>query len=257
MKTYNGYLIDLDGTMYRGNEPIETAKEFVNTLHKKGIPFVFVTNNSSRTQEDISLKLNNMGVRSTPEQVVTSAVATAIYLSGLKKGASCYVIGEEGLHEALENEGLVITETDDCDFVVMGIDRNVTYEKFAKACLAIRKGAKFIATNSDKAIPTERGLLPGNGSLVSVVSVSTGAAPVIIGKPELIIMKAAVSKLALDKEGIAMIGDNYDTDIRAGINAGMDTIMVFTGVTTVEELPGLEVKPTYKIESLREWMALI
>lgn len=257
MKKYKGYLIDLDGTMYRGNEPIEAAREFVNHLHNKKIPYVFVTNNSSRTQEDISLKLNNMGVPSTPEQVVNSSAATAIYLNGLKKGASCYVIGEEGLQVALEDEGLLITEEDNCDFVVMGIDRNVTYEKYTKACLAIRKGATFIATNNDKAIPTERGLLPGNGALVSVVTVSTGAKPIIIGKPESIIMEAALSKLVLNKEDIAMIGDNYDTDICAGINAGMDTIMVFTGVTSVEELPDLKIKPTYHVSSLQEWMEFI
>jgi 4-nitrophenyl phosphatase len=257
LKNYQGYLIDLDGTMYRGNEPIETAAKFVNKLHKKGIPYVFVTNNSSKTEEDISLKLNRMGVPSTPEQVVTSGVAAAMYLSGLEKEARCYVIGEEGLHEALNNVGLKITEEDDCDFVVMGIDRHVTYEKYAKACLAIRKGATFIATNSDKAIPTERGFLPGNGALTSVITVSTGAVPVMIGKPESIIMEAALSKLSLDKKDIAMIGDNYDTDIRAGINAEMDTIMVFTGVTTAEELTGLKVKPTYYIESLKEWMEFI
>lgn len=257
MKKYKGYLIDLDGTMYRGNEPIEAAREFVSHLHNRKIPYVFVTNNSSEPQEGVSNKLNKMGIPANPEQVVTSSTATAIYLKGLKQGARCFVIGEAGLYTTLEMEGFELTDEPYCDYVIMGIDRNITYEKYARACLAVRNGAAFIATNSDTAIPTERGLLPGNGAMTSVISVSTGVMPAVIGKPEPIIMEAAVSKLALDKEKIAMIGDNYHTDIRAGINAGMDTIMVLTGVTQAEDLPGLEEKPTYHVESLREWMAFI
>ncbi|GAB3803598.1 TIGR01457 family HAD-type hydrolase [Virgibacillus kimchii] len=257
MKKYKGYLIDLDGTMYRGTEPIESAVEFVNELHNREIPYMFITNNSSKTREAISQKLNDMGVPSTAEQVVTSSVAAAMYLKGLNQGASCYLIGEEGLHESLKEEGFVITEDDNCDFVVVGIDRNITYEKYAKACLAIRKGAAFLITNSDKAIPTERGLLPGNGALSSVITVSTGVKPMAVGKPESVIMEAAISKLGMNKENIAMIGDNYDTDIQAGIRAGIDTIMVFTGVTQEEELPGLVEMPTYHVEDLREWVHFI
>jgi 4-nitrophenyl phosphatase len=254
MKNYKGYLIDLDGTMYRGDELIESAGEFVKELHKKNTPYLFITNNSSRTQEAISQKLNGMGVPSSPEQVVTSSVAAAMYLKGLKQGASCYVIGEEGLYETLQDEGFVITEEAHCDFVVMGIARNITYEKYAKACLAIRNGADFLITNSDKAIPTERGLLPGNGALSSVITVSTGINPIVVGKPEPVIMEAALSKLALNKEDIVMIGDNYDTDIWAGIQAGIDTIMVFTGITQKEEMAKLKVKPTYHVTDLGEWM---
>lgn len=257
MLKYKGYLIDLDGTMYRGSEPIKSARDFVKKLHKNGTPYMFITNNSSRSQKDISQKLNHMGVPATQEQVVTSSVAAAMYLKGLNQGASCYLLGEKGLHEALEDEGFSITDDDNCDFVVMGIDRHITYEKYAKACLAIRKGAAFIVTNSDTAIPTERGLLPGNGALSSVIAVSTGVEPIAVGKPEPVIMEAALSKLGLEKTDIAMIGDNYHTDIRAGINAGIDTIMVFTGVTREEELPGLEKKPTHHVADLREWMAFI
>ncbi|GAB3047685.1 TIGR01457 family HAD-type hydrolase [Virgibacillus ainsalahensis] len=256
MKNYSGYLIDLDGTMYQGINPIDGAADFVDALHRKKIPYLFVTNNSSATQEKVSSKLNKMGIKSTPKNVVTTSLATAKFIKERKSDARCYVIGEEGIHAALEGQGLTITE-EDCDFVVVGIDRQVTYEKFAKACMNVRNGATFISTNSDVAIPTERGLLPGNGSLTSVVTVSTGIEPIFIGKPEAIIMEEALDMLGLSKEETLMVGDNYHTDIVAGINAGIDTLMVFTGVTPFEEFSGLPVKPTYHVQHLKEWIEKI
>ncbi len=253
MRNYKGYLIDLDGTMYRGTEAIAGAAEFINELHRKEIPYLFVTNNSSKAAEDVSNKLNTMGIKAEPNQVVTSALATANYIKSIKERAACFVIGETGLLEALEASGAIITDSD-CDFVVMGIDRQITYEKYTKACLTIRNGAKLIATNSDVAIPTERGLLPGNGALASVVSVSTGEKPLYIGKPEPIIMEEALKLLGLSKEETLMVGDNYHTDISAGIRAGIDTLMVFTGVTPFEDLETLEVPPTYYVHQLTEWL---
>ncbi|WP_010647337.1 TIGR01457 family HAD-type hydrolase [Oceanobacillus massiliensis] len=253
MKKYKGYLIDLDGTMYRGTESIEGAAEFVDELSGKGIPYLFVTNNSSKTQEDVSNKLNSMGIAASPDQVVTTSLATANYIRSRKENARCFVIGEEGLVQALESAGMTIAESE-CDFVVTGIDRQVTYEKFTKACLEVRNGARFISTNSDIAIPTERGLLPGNGALTSVVTVSTGQSPTFIGKPEAIIMEEALAILGLAKEETLMVGDNYHTDITAGIHAGMDTLMVFTGVTPFEELERLSIPPTHYVHDLREWI---
>ena len=133
----------------------------------------------------------------------------------------------------------------------MGIDREITYEKLAVACLAVRNGAVFISTNGDIALPTERGFMPGNGAMTSVISVSTRTKPIFIGKPESIIMEQALRVLGTKKEETLMIGDNYDTDIRAGMNAGMDTLLVHTGVTTKELLSGYEQKPTYVMDSLR------
>lgn len=253
MKNYKGYLIDLDGTMYRGAEPIEAAREFVHRLVDKNIPYLFVTNNSSKTPEAVSDSLNQMGISCTSRQVITSSLATAKFIDREKKNASCYVIGEEGIISALKENGLKITD-ENPDYVVVGLDRNISYEKYAKAVIAVRDGATFISTNGDVAIPMERGLLPGNGALTSVVTVNTGVDPIFIGKPEKIIMKEAISVLGLPKEEILMIGDNYNTDIRAGINAGIDTLMVFTGVTPFEELPYLEVQPTHHVHSLHQWM---
>lgn len=253
MKDYQGYLVDLDGTMYQGNERIHAAKEFVEFLHEKGLPHLFLTNNSSKTQLEVANKLNDMGIRATEEHIFTSSMATASYIANQNKQASVYVIGENGLHVALQDKGLIITK-DNPDFVVVGIDREITYEKLAKACLFVRSGAAFVSTNSDIAIPTERGLVPGNGAITSVITVSTGVEPVFIGKPEPIIMEQALKALGLSHDEMLMVGDNYHTDIMAGIQAGVDTLMVFTGVTPFADYPGLPKKPTYHVQDLSEWI---
>ncbi|WP_102345008.1 TIGR01457 family HAD-type hydrolase [Bacillus sp. Marseille-P3661] len=253
MKQYAGYLIDLDGTMYRGKERIEEAVHFVNMLKQKDVPYLFVTNNSSRTPEQVAAKLISMEIPATTEQVFTSSMATANFIAAENNHASVYFIGEEGLEYALKQAGLTVVD-ENPDYVVMGIDREITYEKLAKGCLYIRAGAKYIATNSDIAIPTERGFLPGNGALSSVLTVSTGVQPLLIGKPEAIIMELALNTLGTTKEETLMIGDNYNTDILAGIHAGIDTLLVHTGVTTKEHLKTYEIQPTYVINSLEEWL---
>lgn len=252
-KQYKGYLIDLDGTMYRGNEPIEAAAAFVDALNEKGIPYLFLTNNSTSTPAAVSEKLNLMDIKSTPEHVFTSSLATAKYIKQKKSNARCFIVGETGLSTALEGEGLAISDGD-ADYVIVGLDRSITYEKLAKACLAVREGAAFISTNSDIAIPTERGLLPGNGALTSVITVSTGKQPTFIGKPETIIMDEALNVLGLSRQETLMVGDNYHTDILAGIHSGVDTLMVFTGVTPYVDYATLVEKPTYYVQSLQEWI---
>lgn len=256
MKQYKGYLIDLDGTMYRGEEQIEEASRFIEVLKEKGIPYLFVTNNSTRRPEQVAEKLNRFNIPTTKEQVFTTGNATANYIKEQKENASVYMIGEEGLAFALEEVGLKITD-DNPDFVVSGLDRDINYEKLAKACLAVRNGATFISTNADIALPTERGLLPGNGSLTSVIAVSTTVKPIFIGKPESIIMEQALKVLGVPKEDTLMVGDYYDTDILAGINTGIDTLLVHTGVTTKEMLSNYDQQPTYSVHSLEEWLQYI
>lgn len=256
LKTYKGYLIDLDGTMYRGKERIDAASPFIHALIDKDIPYLFVTNNSSLTQQDVVDKLETMAIPSTPNHIMTSSMATAKYIHHQQASARCMVIGERGLYDAFEKEDLQIVD-DACDYVVIGIDRHLTYEKLAKACLAVRGGAKLISTNSDAAIPTERGLVPGNGALTSVVSVSTGVEPTFIGKPEPIIMEQALTMLGVPKEDVIMVGDNYETDISAGIRSGIDTLMVFTGVTPFSMYEKLKTKPTHYVNDLYEWITYI
>ncbi|MGK9044964.1 TIGR01457 family HAD-type hydrolase [Mammaliicoccus vitulinus] len=252
MKDYKGYLIDIDGTMYKGSEIIEGAIEFIEYLNKHHKDYLFVTNNSSKTPAEVAEKLNNMGFNTSSEHVITSAMATAGYISETSPGASVYMVGGSGLNTSLSEAGLVIKEDEHVDYVVMGLDVNISYEKLSVACLAVRNGAKFISTNKDVSIPNERGFLPGNGSLTSVVSVSTGQTPIFIGKPETIIMEQAIEKIGLSKEECVMIGDLYDTDILAGINSGIDTLHVQTGVTSLEEINKKEMLPTYSVKNLFE-----
>ncbi|TCN26918.1 TIGR01457 family HAD-type hydrolase [Mesobacillus foraminis] len=252
MRKYKGYLIDLDGTMYRGTERIEAASDFVKRLADKQISYLFVTNNSSRTPSQVAAKLRAFDIPAAEEQVFTTSQATANYIFEKKQDATVYVIGEEGLKSAILEKGLK-ESGENAEFVAMGIDRDISYEKLSVACLAVRNGATFISTNGDIAIPTERGLMPGNGSLTSVVSVSTQTKPIFIGKPESIIMDQALKVLGTNKEETLMVGDYYDTDILAGINAGMDTLLVHTGVTTRELLEGYDIKPTYSVDTLDEW----
>ncbi|QNU02895.1 TIGR01457 family HAD-type hydrolase [Peribacillus butanolivorans] len=252
MKSYKGYLIDLDGTMYRGTEQIAEAAGFINELIKRDIPYLFVTNNSSRTPAQVADKLRSLGISTEDDQVFTTSMATANYIAEQKEGASVYVVGEEGIIEALKEKGMNLVD-ESPDFLVMGIDRGVNYEKLSKACLAVRNGAVFISTNGDIAIPTEQGLLPGNGALTSVVSVSTQVQPIFIGKPESVIVEQALRVLGVRKEETIMVGDNYDTDILAGLNAGIDTLLVHTGVTTKERLEQYEKQPTYVVDTLDLW----
>jgi len=255
MKKYNGYLIDLDGTMYRGNEKIEAAAEFIDDLNAQQIPYLFLTNNSTSTQIEVAEKLKRMDIKATADQVFTSSLATAKYIKEEKEQARCFVIGERGLSDALVDEGHVLIDSEEkCDYVVMGLDRQITYEKLATACLAIRNGATFISTNGDVAIPTERGFLPGNGSLTSVVHISTGKQPIFIGKPEAIIMEQALYTLGVNKAETIMVGDNYDTDILAGMHAKIDTLLVFTGITSYEAYQKMTRQPTHHVRNLSEWI---
>ena len=233
---YEGYLIDLDGTIYRGSEPIPAGRRFVEQLQARQIPFLFLTNNTTKT----------------PETVYTATLATIDYLNDANKGKKVYVIGEPGLIEPILAAGYV-WEEETPDYVVVGLDTDVTYEKFVVATLAIQKGATFIGTNPDKNIPTERGLLPGAGSVIAMIEASTQQKAIYIGKPEAIIMEKAVETLGMEKANVLMVGDNYTTDILAGINNGIDTLLVLSGFTQKADVPTLPVPPTYLVDSLDEW----
>lgn len=255
MKQYKAYLIDLDGTMYMGTDEIDGATQFIDYLNKEQIPHLFVTNNSTKTPEQVVEKLREMNIDGKAEEVVTSALATAEVIAEEKPGATVYMIGGSGLKTALTEAGLKVIDDEHVDYVVIGLDDTVTYDKLATATLAVRNGAKFISTNPDVSIPKERGFLPGNGAITSVVSVSTGVTPLFVGKPQTTIMNKALEILDLDKSEVAMVGDLYDTDIMSGINVGMDTIHVQTGVTSLEEIQTKDVPPTYSFKDLNEVIA--
>ncbi|RXT05737.1 TIGR01457 family HAD-type hydrolase [Ammoniphilus sp. CFH 90114] len=252
MKAYSAYLIDLDGTMYRGNQVIEEAPGFIQWLNEQGIPFLFLTNNSSLTPQRVAHKLGLMGITCGPEHVYTTSMAAAHYISSTLSSHRVYAIGEAGLIEALQQEGCELAE-EQPEVVVVGIDREITYEKMAKASLAIQGGAHFLSTNSDRAIPTERGLVPGNGALTAAISVACGKEPQYIGKPESLFVHLALEKLGVNAENVLLVGDNLQTDIAAGVQAQVDTLLVYTGITRPEDLELQAIKPTYAVDHLKEW----
>lgn len=241
----------MDGTVYRGNEVIPEASVFINSFQGKDIDIYYVTNNSSMTAERFQAKLLRMGIHASTDQIMTSSIAAATYCKQHFEGAKVMMIGEEGLEQALRSEGFVITD-ENPDVVVVGIDRNITYEKLSNAALSIRNGAHFIATNGDKAFPTERGLVPGNGSFVKLLETATDREATIVGKPEPYMLEF-IQQRGYPKEDMVMIGDNYDTDIQAGIRFGIDTIHVSGGVTDRATVLKKDIQPTYLFDSLTDW----
>jgi len=253
MDKYKAICLDLDGTVYRGTEPISEAVSFIGNMQQNGIDPYFITNNSSMTRVQLREKLASFGIIADSDRIMTSAIAAAKYCKENYSGASVMMIGEKGLEEALASEGIAITATNP-DVVILGIDRSITYAKLADACLALRGGAHFIATNSDKAFPTERGLVPGNGSFVTLMESATGVLPLFVGKPEPHMLEFIQVENGFRKEEMVMIGDNYDTDIQAGIRFGIDTIHVAGGVTSPKEVLLKSQQPTYSYQTLLDWI---
>lgn len=253
MKKYKLYLIDLDGTIYTGDKPIKYSKEFISYLEENEIDYLFITNNSTKTEIEVVEKLKNMGIITSTKRVYTSALAAAEY--AYNKGYNrVHVIGEKGLRNGVQNKGIEIVNHDEAEAVIVGLDRNLTYEKLSNASFALQREIPFIATNPDKLLPTEEGMRPSNGGQVKFLEFATSRKATIIGKPSSIIMELAIEKFGYDKEDIVMVGDNYGTDIMSGINIGIDTLHVNTGVTSKEEVKNKEKQPTYSIENLKEFL---
>ena len=250
VKQYKLYLIDLDGTIYNGDKKIKYAKEFVDYLNTNNIDYLFLTNNSTRQPKEVAEHLKKFDIDTSEEHVFTSSDATKIYLKG-KGYKTLYVIGESALKNTLSSFNQ--KENEDCvDAVVVGLDRKLSYDKLTIATRAILKGAELIGTNPDTLLPTANGFMPSNGGQVKYLEYATSTPATFIGKPSKIIMESAINLFSYGKDEIVMIGDNYDTDIMAGINGGIDTIHVQTGVTSVEDLESKAHKPTYSIKNLFE-----
>lgn len=251
--TYKGYLIDLDGTLYKGKDRIPAGERFIERLQDKGIPYLLVTNNTTRTPEMVQEMLANQFNIVTPlETIYTATMATVDYMNDMARGKTAYVIGETGLKTAIA-QAAYTEDVENPAYVVVGLDSKVTYDKLATATLAVQKGALFIGTNPDLNIPTERGLMPGAGSLVALIEAATRIQPVFIGKPNAIIMNKALEILNIDRKDALMVGDNYLTDIMAGIQNDIASLLVTTGFTAVEEVPTLPIQPSHVIASLEEW----
>ena len=251
--TYQGYLIDLDGTIYKGKSRIPAGERFIARLQERGIPYLLVTNNTTRTPEMVQNMLaSQFNVKTPLETIYTATMATVDYMNDMKRGKTAYVIGEKGLKDAIAQAGYQ-EDIEHPAYVVVGLDTDLTYEKLAIATLAIQKGAMFIGTNPDLNIPTERGLMPGAGSLINLLQSATRVEPVIIGKPKAIIMNKSLDVLGVTRHEAVMVGDNYLTDIMAGIKNDIATLLVTTGFTKPEEVPNLPVQPDHVLASLDEW----
>ena len=251
MKNYTSYCFDLDGTVYRGSTVIPEAREFIHFLRAQGIRPFYVTNNAKMTQQQIYEKLSGMGIELERDHIMTSAIATAKYIAKYYPNETAFIIGETGLYEALEQEGIPIVE-DHAQLVVQGLDTTLNYEKMELAGYQLQNGAKFIATNGDLKIPKERGFVPGNGSLVRLLAEVSNVEPISIGKPEPHMLAALQETFQLEKSRMIMIGDNYETDILAGIHFGIDTCHVNTGVSPTEQVRMQKLKPTYYVPTLEE-----
>lgn len=253
MEHYKTICFDLDGTVYKGQQAIPESVAFIHTIQRLGIEPYFITNNSSRSISEQQQKLERLGITTTEQHIMTSAIAASNYCAQHFKGKTVQMIGETGLREALLAEEITLVESDG-EVVVMGIDHEITYDKLASVCLAIRNGAQFLSTNGDRALPNELGLVPGNGAFTELVKASTGVTPTVLGKPSSFILEIVQQRSGASKEEMIMIGDNYDTDILSGIRYGIDTIHLQGGVTSLEEVLAKPEKPTYMFKTLAEWV---
>lgn len=229
-------IIDMDGVLWRGDAPIGDLPATFDRIRERGLKFVFATNNGTRTSEQYITRLKSFGVDVEPWQVITSAQAAAfMLLQKFPRGTKVFMIGGEGVRVALEESGfelLPLEQAQDAEAVMMGLDREITFQKMCEATLLVRKGIPFYATNPDKTFPTPRGEIPGAGAWLSVVITATGVQPVIAGKPFPYLMELALEKLGTSKAETLVLGDRLDTDIAAGQAVGCPTALVLSGVST-------------------------
>lgn len=246
-----GFLIDMDGVLYRGTELIPGADRFIRELCRRHVPFRFLTNNSQRTRRDVVAKLARLGLDVSDEHVFTSAMATARFLAQQKPGGTAYVIGEGGLLTALHQHGYAVVDHDP-DYVVVGEGRTFNLELVEAAVRMILGGAKLIATNMDPNCPTQNGLRPGCGAMVAMLETATGVKAFSVGKPSPVMMRAARKELGLSTDETAMIGDTMETDILGGAQLGFHTVLVLSGGTKADDLPRYAYRPDTVVPSVAE-----
>jgi len=230
----HSWLMDMDGVLVREEQAIPGADRFLARLSELGTPFLVLTNNSIYTRRDLAARLAASGLRVPEEAIWTSALATARFLQDQRPGGSAFVIGEAGLTTALHDAGYTLTERAP-DYVVLGETRTYSFERITRAIRLIAGGARFIATNPDATGPSVDGPLPATGSVAALISRATGVEPYFVGKPNPLMMRSALNAIDAHSETAAMIGDRMDTDIVSGLEAGMETVLVLTGVTTRED----------------------
>jgi NagD protein len=250
-KPVESWLTDMDGVLVHEGQPVPGAPEFVNRLRASGKPFLILTNNSIYTARDLQARLTRMGFDVPESAIWTSALATAQFLSDQRPGGTAYVIGEAGLTTALHDAGYTLSERSP-DYVVLGETRTYSFERITSAIRLVLGGARFIATNPDPTGPSAGGPLPATGSVAALISRATGVDPYFVGKPNPLMMRSALNAIDAHSETTAMIGDRMDTDIVAGLEAGLHTILVLSGVTARAEAERFPFRASRTLESVAE-----
>jgi 5'-nucleotidase len=250
-RVISSWLMDMDGVLVQEQQAVPGAQEFLVRLRELGLPFLVLTNNSIYTQRDLAARLGRTGLDVPEESIWTSALATAQFLDDQRPRGSAFVIGESGLTTALHSVGYTLTERDP-DYVVLGETRTYSFERITQAIRLIAAGSRFIATNPDNVGPTPDGLLPATGSVAALISRATGVDPYYVGKPNPLMMRSALNAIEAHSESTAMVGDRMDTDVVSGLEAGLETILVLTGVTTPGEIERYSYRPSRVVDSVAD-----
>lgn len=249
IKSKIGFICDMDGVIYHGNKILDGVAEFVNWMIDNNKKFVFLTNSPERTPHELSMKLQRMGLDVSASHFYTSAMATAEFLNSQKPGCTAYVIGEAALSKALYDVGIYMNDVNP-DYVVVGETRTYSFEKIEKAIELVNKGARLIGTNPDITGPTERGVMPATGALIAPIEIATNKKAYFVGKPNPVMLRHGLRKLGCHSEEIAFIGDRMDTDIIAGIESNVDTVLVLSGVTAREDIDNYPYRPRYVLDGV-------
>jgi NagD protein len=250
-KTISYWLTDMDGVLVHEGVPVPGAGEFIGKLGASGKPFLVLTNNSIYTARDLRARLVRVGIDVPERAIYTSALATAQFLNNQRPDGTAYVIGEAGLTTALHDVGYVLTDHDP-DYVVLGETRTYSFEAITRAIRLINGGARFICTNPDPVGPSNEGVLPAVGSVAALMSKATGVDPYFIGKPNPMMMRSALNTIEAHSETTAMIGDRMDTDVLCGIEAGLQTILVLSGISNRNEIDRFPYRPSRVIDSVAD-----
>jgi NagD protein len=250
-KAIEYWLTDMDGVLVHEGVPVPGAPEFVTRMKESGKPFLILTNNSIYTPRDLQARLSRMGIEVPETAIWTSALATAQFLAGQRPGGTAYVIGEAGLTTALHAVGYILTDYAP-DYVVLGETRTYSFEAITKAIRLIMDGARFICTNPDVTGPSNEGALPAAGAVAAMITKATGVEPYFVGKPNPMMMRSALNTIDGHSETTAMIGDRMDTDVLCGLEAGLETILVLTGISTRAETEKYPYRPSRIVDSVAD-----
>lgn len=249
IRNKKGFICDMDGVIYHGSQILPGVAEFVNWMIENDKRFVFLTNSPERTPHELSMKLERMGLSVTPDHFYTSALATAEFLHSQAPGCTAYVIGEAALSKALYDKGIYMNDVNP-DYVVIGETRTYCFEKLEKAIALVNGGAKLIGANPDTVGVTEKGIMPATGSLVAPIEIATGKKAYFVGKPNPLMLRQGLRILGCHGSDIAFIGDRMDTDIIAGIESNIDTVLVLSGVTERDDIDNFPYRPKYTLDGV-------